>query len=461
MLAAAAWLLAGLGGPLPAGAAAPPERLADAERFREEFGLRSDDAFVRGSFADADRYTSDAWGVPLTAAEEAELARRSLVREKMEPALTTFATYSDFAGVYFDQRRGGLVVFMSTDVEAWRSSDVAAAVEGVDHDVRPARWSYSELDALRAAVEADRPQWDAAGFRMIILGIDERENKVEIGLETVTDVARKAFAAEYGDAVYLSEQQVGEFDACTAMAFCWPLKGGLRMYWVGHSGTICTTGFMGRRTDTNALVVITAGHCLDETTGSAAWGHQANPAEAANFGTELGDTFFENASADVGLVQLNANAVAALGTGAKNTLHYQDPSYNDSVVSVTSHSNQLVGDPVCRMGWGTWDATQQGKTCGTITRRDYTDISKNSNATFNIRHQWQVSFDSLLGDSGGPIWRTIFASPPYITAYGTHVHSEEGAGANNGWYSPIGSSIFAYDNLPLSYTFRVCVTAAC
>jgi hypothetical protein len=73
----------------------------------------------------------------------------------------------------------------------------------------------------------------------------------------------------------------------------------------------------------------------------------------------------------VGLVQLNANAVAALGS--KNLVYTQDTGIVYPVLSVPGHGSQLPGDAVCRMGYGTWNKTKlatgtgQGRTCGTIT----------------------------------------------------------------------------------------------
>ena len=239
------------------------------------------------------------------------------------------------------------------------------------------------------------------------------------------------------------------------------------MFLVGQSAKKCTTGFLGRRTDTGALVTVTAGHCLalNNSSGTDYWGHATTPAAAANFGSELSNTWTDYARADVGLVVLNSGAVSALGGSNLNMVHVQDPGYNEPIVGIRGYASQLEGDAVCRMGWGTWNATGQGRTCGIIVDTDVTNLSCESGLSGNcqhIMHTWMVNFDSLPGDSGGPITHKVFLpGDAYLLAYGTHVHSKDPMDYS-GWYSPIAQGISAYDQLAgVSYTYEVCITSSC
>jgi len=84
--------------------------------------------------------------------------------------------------------------------------------------------------------------------------------------------------------------------------------------------------------------------------------------------------------------------------------------------------------------------------------------------SMNVLHTAVVNFDSLGGDSGGPVFfypgGGTCCSP--VTALGTHVHSETGAGANEGWFSPYSRGRAAYADLfPAGHTFNLCLTATC
>lgn len=54
-----------------------------------------------------------------------------------------------------------------------------------------------------------------------------------------------------------------------------------------------------------------------------------------------------------------------------------------------------------------------------------------------------------------------FFGVPLSIAFGTHSTSEDGPGADNGWYSPVEWGIEAYDDLSASYTYRVCKSTSC
>jgi hypothetical protein len=82
-------------------------------------------------------------------------------------------------------------------------------------------------------------------------------------------------------------------DTCGSVAYCWPMKGGIRIYLVSNHSDYCTTGFIARTTNTGDLVALTAGHCLalSNSTGTDYWGHAITPTGAGNFGWELGNTW--------------------------------------------------------------------------------------------------------------------------------------------------------------------------
>jgi hypothetical protein len=300
----------------------------------------------------------------------------------------------------------------------------------------------------------------------VSVGIDVARNTVAVGVEGPMDGTEQSLRTTFGSAVDIRPGEPAQLDTCSSMSYCWPLKGGIRMYLTGDTIKKCTTGFLVRRNDNDDLMALTAGHCLaiNNMSGSDTWGHAMTPTGAGNFGWEQAYVWSEYARADVGLVKLNASAVSALAGASKNVVHHADPSTNLSVVAVTSNANQKVGDMVCRMGWGTWDDTGQGKSCGTITVVDETNLScdVDNDPCYHIQHTWKVNFDSLPGDSGGPITRLVPVPALGINvlyAYGTHVHSGSPS-ENVGWYSPIGMGSWAFSTTH-GYGYTVCTTIDC
>lgn len=128
----------------------------DAQRFRDDFGLRSDLAWVRlvGADPGSDRTT---YGVPLTADEIAELARRSNALEDIRgPVLDYAIAQSDYAGAWIDNDRGGiLVVQFAGPVLKHHAALFSMVRPGAPLEVREVRWSQAQLDALQGQLGAD------------------------------------------------------------------------------------------------------------------------------------------------------------------------------------------------------------------------------------------------------------------------------------------------------------------
>jgi hypothetical protein len=321
--------------------------------------------------------------------------------------------------------------------------------------------SEQDLQILKSSILAQLQDLDDAGVALAGVGIDIVRNAVHLRVKL--DAQKESIlAGRYGSAVVLEAATPTVFDTCSSMNYCWPLKGGLRIYPTEETAAKCTLGFLGRRNDTNAMVALTAGHCiaLGGDGVDDKWGHSITPPPSALFGGEIGHTWTNYADADVGLIQLNSGAVSALAD--KNQILIEEPNSVSDVTVVRSNASQTDGTPVCRMGWGSAygeEAIGESLACGQIDAPiDETQLSEGK----WIDHTWTVDFDSKPGDSGGPIFLPVQGSPPYVLAFGTHVDSETGTGANNGWYSPINWGITAYDALPTrTYTYHLCVDTDC
>lgn len=208
---------------------------------------------------------------------------------------------------------------------------------------------------------------------------------------------------------------------------------------------------------------MTAGHCIDVYGGvNFIWDHDGSPNA---FGRARYDTWKRTGSgtADVGLVYL----FTAEFPTTKNQIH-TGPGRLNAVQYSTPTFYQSVGYQVCRYGE---HSNEPGKlACGTITR---VDVAKPSSVpgfgSMMVDPTIEVSFDSIGGDSGGPMFAYLsggpFSTGP-VAAYGTHVHSDDHTidPTPHGWYTPIDVGRAAYPNAPgntTHYGYTVCITPSC
>lgn len=95
-----------------ASAGSPSERDQMEIAFRQEFGLRSDLAFVHQVRADASATSpgEDVYPVPLTPVERADMDRRREVEAQLGPAQAYAEQHAaSFGGMYIDQAAGGVL----------------------------------------------------------------------------------------------------------------------------------------------------------------------------------------------------------------------------------------------------------------------------------------------------------------------------------------------------------------
>lgn len=412
------------------------------------------------------------WGVPLTPAEADDLRTRSLRHEAFMQVLDEVVETKEHGGAYIDQRRAGQPVLLSTNPELTLRLLSARGASSSDFELRGVSRSMADLVDIENTLEPTAGT-GIAGQEVVSVGIRVRENKVSVGVMGDVEKVAAELEAIYGARVVVFADEPAVLDVCSGTQSCWPMKGGLRIRLTDKPSTAyCTSGFMAKRTDTSALVVLTAGHCLalNDQSGTDFWGHAGTPTNAVNFGTELGNTWWDFSNADVGLLSLDSGSIADLDGVSKNSSHWRDPTTVEAVLGVRSPSNQVPGAPVCRKGYGDYLrlGDDQGQRCGQIgTDIDVLKKSCKGPGTTepcaDIRHQWEVDFDSFAGDSGGPVAFKSFGSPyPHLIAYGTHVHSDADDAADPvGWYSPIAWGASQYNQPFFSYSYTICTASAC
>ena len=140
----------------PTPLAIPAAALAEAVRFRIEFGLQSDDAFVREVFANPQANSVD-FGVPLLPTEVAELHRRAAEAADVAAVVRAYgqANPETFAGDYIDPKTGTVYGLFVGDISTPRVAIEAQLSPAARFVAVPAKHTLRQLDALLAAASSD------------------------------------------------------------------------------------------------------------------------------------------------------------------------------------------------------------------------------------------------------------------------------------------------------------------
>jgi hypothetical protein len=164
------------------GSASPalPSDIAAATRFRQEFGLRSDEAWVRAVAADREAVLD--YGVPLLPFERAEIEGRATGDDAVvEAARRYLDSHADISGgIYIDQARGGIVTALVTERPDVHEAATRALIAG----------------AARVAVHQDF----LAGLpaRMTSASVDLAGNRVDVAISSAVPDAAQRIATHHG-----------------------------------------------------------------------------------------------------------------------------------------------------------------------------------------------------------------------------------------------------------------------
>ena len=406
---------------------------SEAIRIRSELGLRSTSDHVARSLIDPSSFpVTDFYGMPLTSDEAAELRRRIAVQQSTTDARVWAASQPGWAGVYTDQRAGGVPVFMfAGDPEEHRDGIASRLPAGTEYSLERVPRTRLELESLKAHVAAEWEALEVAGIDVLSVGIATRSNVVSVGVLGLTDGERSELLSRFPSGVSVKSESPIELDACTSRAACGaPIKGGLKI--VDINGAYCTSAYIGEQDNFNPahLRVVTAGHCIELGGGvGAGWKHNSS-----TFGYATAETWATGADGDVGVIDL-ANLYP------NDNLFYA--SSNTDIRAFTSFAllaEMAEDDFFCRSG------AKTGYRCGRVVEEDETlDVEGRL-----IDHQWRVDFDASPGDSGGPYW---FGNK----FFGIHSDSTHDLAAppRFAWYSPYPWVSIVVSNVD------ICLAAAC
>lgn len=187
-----------------------PEEIAQAVRFRVSTGLRSDEAWVRVVAADP-RSDTEAYGLPLTAAEVADLSARVANADAIADVIDAYAQRQpDYAGLYIDQLRQGTVTVRFTGDPAPHVAAISALVApGARWRVEPARWTVVDLEMLRREVDDQEAWFTTIGVAYDGTALDVRENRVSLRISSDNPAAPQLVLDHFRGADWLRVESDG------------------------------------------------------------------------------------------------------------------------------------------------------------------------------------------------------------------------------------------------------------
>jgi hypothetical protein len=172
---------------------------AEAVRFREEFGLRADVAYVR-SVASSPSATTLGYGVPLLPAEIRELDGRALAVADVKAAIREYgAGHADqYGGEFVDSSIGQVVALFTSELQAHRAAIAARLRPGAPFELRAVRNTKAALDELLGRLWDQRDWFATVGLRVGASETDIEHNVVRLWVDGDNQEAMSQIAPHFG-----------------------------------------------------------------------------------------------------------------------------------------------------------------------------------------------------------------------------------------------------------------------
>jgi hypothetical protein len=266
-----------------------------------------------------------------------------------------------YAGVWFDNSTGQFVVPLSHPVlrPEVESALTAAGLEDGSYRVASSEYSWQELQETQAAVDIHLSP--LFGKQVVRTALDPRTNSVVIYQAHGASGAQREVIDDLGEssAVEVRQNRANLFKSAPAscndaIKSCGlPLRGGVA---IENGPSRCTAGFTAEDKATHQHVLLTAGHCVSSSPGSA-WHAYTETGEARQLGTSQSYAFPGHDWADIAASGSAWNSpwaseVVLWGTEEARPITSEGPSY--------------LGEQVCHVG------VTSGVSCGTVTRLNKT-----------------------------------------------------------------------------------------
>lgn len=373
---------------LHAGWISPAARAADpdtetAQEFRERFGLST--SATRISELAEDPSANREFEIPLTENEAEEMHRRGRVGPALQEVRDYIAQHpSRFGSLYIDNPGGGLVVVGLTRAGEGDRQEVLARVPSwIDVRFEDVSNSVEDLEAAHEAMN-DLMREDDPRI-MAVTGVDQMlgENVLRVRVLPERMGETKEFLRSLV-APELLRFEAGGYDqpsACNSRTDCWadPIRGGIRYDTDG-----CTIGFMVYNSS-GVRRLVTAGHCLSESTNNARWHHNSSN----SIGKEGPNSFWDGSYSDLGILNMSSDEAQ----GMSGHVIYRTNS--DNAYSISGQNGpSTLGEPLNMAGITT------GSSWGEVVSVNHTS---NWGGGFYLFYTKVGDYENALGDSGAPV----------------------------------------------------------
>lgn len=353
----------------------------------------------------------------------------SLPRSEAEDRIRWQAVTSDFSSVippllddaygggWVDNKDGGRV---KIGVTASVTSAQLLAVEELlaERDVQgftdivTVDHSAQELNSLVSWLVERLGSVNAGASSPINAGIDHRRNTVILdiydpaSLSPAQSAAVDDIIARYGAMVSIEHKErfSQSRTTCSASDCNAPMRGGVRKVKLNATQFPCTTGFNARSRSDNLPYVLTAGHCIHNTT--ATWYSYRSGGQQLAVGRRHNFVFGHN-QGDYGIIRNNHGHWP---TSAFVLVHSGSDTTRDTRYPIRRTGFSEVGRRICYTGVGSLTK------CGEIYR---VNQSFDEDGITTVGLGMIKGPCGINGDSGGPAYA-------YGTAYGLMVAREQG-----------------------------------
>jgi hypothetical protein len=184
-----------------------PSDFDEAFRFRTDFGLRSDETWIRQVASDPTSNRTS-YGVPLTIDEVSELDTRNRTADQIRDWVTGYGERhpDEWAGAFIDQPSGGTFVALFTgNLDRHRLALFAGIWPKANLEIRQVKWSLAALDAFKERVEKDGAWLAALPADVRSLGVDIVGNRVTVDISSPIPTAPQLVLEHFGgDATLLN-----------------------------------------------------------------------------------------------------------------------------------------------------------------------------------------------------------------------------------------------------------------
>lgn len=367
------------------------ERMEKARAFRQDFGLRADDAWITTVNSDpAAQSGVSEFGVPLTAAEFDEME----VRTQLQNDVAFIANYvanspsasASYAGTYIDQEQG--LVYVGFTENADQHIAEIAKVFPLSSRLRAFMAARTEatLEALHERISDDVPLLRLEGIdvRAVITDIDT--NLVYVGVPNPDAITELRLQLRYGFGVKIATagwpQAEGPWNRFSRYS---RIHAGLNLTPPNQpdrnaEDAHCTAGFSAYRRTRSGMRYFhtTAGHCRAHVW----WQH----------GRRIGQTaalyYRDGLRVDAQLIDAKSHW--------RTSIFIFGPDFWRTLTAIEREEPEEA--MVCKSGANT------GITCG---RRVHNAYSFETEDGVWLRNQRLATYDSGVGDSGAPVYRRL------------------------------------------------------